>query len=906
MSQISSTSIGNKINIISNGKLYCLHLDVIKYSNLLNNLYNTSPKNSTLKLTINLQETIMKIIVAYLNKLVKEAVYDDDNETDEHIDDVHDLYDNINDGHIIDIIIAAEYFELDELKKYCKNKIFKNLKQCENADEFRTIMHIKNDLSATYIMEINNENAWNVYLKKNEIIETEQLQTSDFYVNKSEPIDIKCVKTEDNFEILKMTPQQDVVRFTHDRKPNKAVDDSTVDKCYNCKSTFNFYYRKHHCRACGRIFCHKCSDKKIEISENDKMMESSNITHITNMVMWLFMDIEKERVCDKCYGNIVERRGYSGCIHAFNIMAPELPYLKKMATICTSWRRAAIYCLSSLRELQYKLPTREFTKYEKLILWNNRWYWCGHSQWLIQLLRSVDFDTTENTKKTGNIVDEILSILTSQKINPCNEMMCNRLCTNTIKPRDSLYFISRHVKNSVIREHIIKEYISKASDEELICYIPLLVHNLRHESISTHSPLAEFLFDRAKSSVTISVDLYWQLTICATKNHTARYNVLKNKLIAIVQKNNSKIADELESGATFVSILIECQSMKVEDIKLMLRARETETLNVTLPIKPDIAVTEFNIDEIHMKTSYTAPLIIPYTYKLSTGSTSSTNIIAELMFKKEDVRKDKIILNVIKLMDLILKKNNINIPVIIYNVVPVSDTNGLIEMVPNSETLFNVIKNGSIMTYLGKYNGSRSINDICQTYTSSLAFWTVITHLLGIGDRHMENIMITQDGVLFHVDYGFVLGQDSKPLVSNIRMDRKMIEAMGGKDKYKSFKELCCKIFLCLRRYSLLFYNMLILLSESDPPIKNLQYMSKYLEDQLLAKFLPGHSDGEAGHTMDKVIDQSCDAFIQKMTDYIHYVNKESPVTKNIISVGSAVSQSISGITGWLYSSKKS
>ena len=82
--------------------------------------------------------------------------------------------------------------------------------------------------------------------------------------------------------------------------------------------------------------------------------------------------------------------------------------------------------------------------------------------------------------------------------------------------------------------------------------------------------------------------------------------------------------------------------------------------------------------------------------------------------------------------------------------------------------------------------------------------------------------------------------------------------------------------------------------------------MTKYLEDQLLAKFLPGHSDEEAEHTMDKVIDQSCDAFIQKMSDYIHYVNKESPVTKNIISVGSAVSQSISGITGWLYSSKKS
>ena len=33
--------------------------------------------------------------------------------------------------------------------------------------------------------------------------------------------------------------------------------DEAVDKCMKCSADFTFTERKHHCRDCGKIFCHR-------------------------------------------------------------------------------------------------------------------------------------------------------------------------------------------------------------------------------------------------------------------------------------------------------------------------------------------------------------------------------------------------------------------------------------------------------------------------------------------------------------------------------------------------------------------------------------------------------------------------------------------------------------------------
>ena len=142
-------------------------------------------------------------------------------------------------------------------------------------------------------------------------------------------------------------------------------------------------------------------------------------------------------------------------------------------------------------------------------------------------------------------------------------------------------------------------------------------------------------------------------------------------------------------------------------------------------------------------------------------------------------------MNLIVLIDKIVKKEeNINLFISKYNILPINETEGFIEIIPDSITLYDLKKTiYYTKLYVNENNSQRSIHEIKMRFVYSCAAYCVITYVLGIGDRHLENIMITKSGLLFHTDYGFILGEDPKKLLSpEIRITPDMVDAMGGID----------------------------------------------------------------------------------------------------------------------------
>lgn len=106
-----------------------------------------------------------------------------------------------------------------------------------------------------------------------------------------------------------------------------------------------------------------------------------------------------------------------------------------------------------------------------------------------------------------------------------------------------------------------------------------------------------------------------------------------------------------------------------------------------------------------------------------------------ILYKQEDVRKDSIILGIFRLMDLILREEaDLNLLVTTYPVVATSRDAGVLEFVPNSETLYAIQQGGyTIQNWINERNGDTKAGELRDRFVRSTAASSVISYLLGIG-----------------------------------------------------------------------------------------------------------------------------------------------------------------------------
>jgi|AntRauTorckE5430_2_1112549.scaffolds.fasta_scaffold00883_3 phosphatidylinositol 3-kinase len=91
--------------------------------------------------------------------------------------------------------------------------------------------------------------------------------------------------------------------------------------------------------------------------------------------------------------------------------------------------------------------------------------------------------------------------------------------------------------------------------------------------------------------------------------------------------------------------------------------------------------------------------------------------------------------------------------------------------------------------------------DVMDNFVKSCAGYCVATYLLGVGDRHTDNLLLDPEGHFLHCDYSFILGQDPKTFLP-MRITEHMVNGMGGRDSdnFAKFLSLAGAAFVSLRQ----------------------------------------------------------------------------------------------------------
>ncbi|GLD93946.1 hypothetical protein PINS_up002551 [Pythium insidiosum] len=163
--------------------------------------------------------------------------------------------------------------------------------------------------------------------------------------------------------------------------------------------------------------------------------------------------------------------------------------------------------------------------------------------------------------------------------------------------------------------------------------------------------------------------------------------------------------------------------------------------------------------------------------------------------------------------------------------------------------------------------------EITQNFVRSCAGYCVATYVLGIGDRHNDNIMLQRSGKLFHIDFGHFLGNFKTKL--GFKRERApfvftpaMLHVMGGKGSvhYKEFQRLACEAFKVLRSHSNLLITLLVLALTCGTPELTCEDDIKWVHQTLML----GLSDDEALQQFRALIEVALNTKTTQFNDAVH------------------------------------
>ena len=232
-----------------------------------------------------------------------------------------------------------------------------------------------------------------------------------------------------------------------------------------------------------------------------------------------------------------------------------------------------------------------------------------------------------------------------------------------------------------------------------------------------------------------------------------------------------------------------------------------------LPHDPSVRVAGIMEEAISVKGSSTKPMIVP-----CMCSHRGRQFVQCFLLKREGVFGDAMVQEIIRFMRELSKGSGATtkrLPDhVVYGVQPLDRQTGLVTMHPGCRSLYSLWNDRvSIQNFVLEHNRYESVHALRTRFSGSCAVTVVLALLIGAGDRHLDNLLVTRRGHLFGVDFSFLFNDEpnlaKRVLGNEIRITASMLEMLGGglhSAQYMKFKEQCSDLFDMFRRFHVLFY----------------------------------------------------------------------------------------------------
>ncbi|CAG8484201.1 3624_t:CDS:2 [Diversispora eburnea] len=382
---------------------------------------------------------------------------------------------------------------------------------------------------------------------------------------------------------------------------------------------------------------------------------------------------------------------------------------------------------------------------------------------------------------------------------------------------DALELLGNNFQNRAVRRYAVSQ-LRKADDE-----VTLKFEKIGNNKSSSHeSSLAEFLIERGVKNPILGNYFHWYLMVECDDNDKS-----DGKMYAKVDFQYQHAMIEAPSGHQRREIL----------------RRQGELVAAVSSISTEIRSMK---DTRLKKTGVFKSNLFPLRLTFSVVDGSEYPVI----FKAgDDLKQDQLVIQIITLMDKLLRKENLDLKLTPYKVLATGQDHGLVQFITSS-TLANVLSeyNGSLLQFLKTHHPEEKA---VGTY--------------GVNPTVMDTY-VKSCGNLFHVDFGYILGRDPKPFPPPMKLCKEMVEAMGGANSihYQRFKNYCYIAFNILRKSANLILNLFALMVHANV------HDIKIEPDKAVWKFRLDLTEEEAIKYFQNLINDSVSALFPQVIETIH------------------------------------